>query len=65
MLNRSVLNEKDIADFEKESGSKVFFNIPYLDDKLDNQSVINQFLSSIGFSRIESTGGGGLFNIFK
>ncbi len=65
VLNKSVLNDKDIADFEKESGSKVFFNIPYLDDKLDNQSVVNQFLSSIGFSRIESTTGGGLFNIFK
>ena len=65
VLNRSVLNEKDISDFEKESGSKVFFNIPNLDDKLDNQTVINQFLSAIGFSRIESSGGSGLFNIFK
>ena len=65
VLNRSVLNEKDISDFEKESRSKVFFNIPYLDDKLDNQSIINQFLSAIGFSRIENSSSSGLFNIFK
>ena len=65
VLNRSLLNDKDISDFEKESGSKVFFNIPCLDDKLDNQSIINQFLSAVGFSRIESSGGSGLFNIFK
>lgn len=66
VINKSILSEKDINDFEKESGSKVFYSLPYLDDKLDNQMVINQFLSTIGFSRIESTTGGNkLFNIFK
>ena len=65
VLNRSVLNEKDIQDFEKESGSKVFYNLPYLDDKLDNQTVLNQFLSALGFSRVDSGGGKGIFSIFK
>ncbi|MEG1288268.1 MAG: hypothetical protein RSD29_02845 [Bacilli bacterium] len=65
ILNRSVLNDKDVEDFEKESGSKVFFNIPYLDDKLDNQNIINNFLSSLGFSRIDNDNNGGIFSIFK
>ena len=66
VLNRSVLSEKDINDFERESGSKVFYNLPCLDDKLDNQTVINQFLSTIGFSRIGTAPSGNkLFNIFK
>ena len=65
ILNRSVLSEKDVADFEKESGSNVFFNLPYIDDKMDNQPIINQFLASLGFSRINGSGSKGIFNIFK
>ncbi len=66
VLNRSILSDKDVEDFEKESGSKVFYNLPYLDDKLDNQPIINNFLSTLGFSRVEDNkGGSGLFSIFK
>ena len=65
VLNRSVLSDKDVQDFEKESGSNVFYNLPYLDDKIDNQPIINSFLSALGFSRVNSSGGSGLFSIFK
>ena len=65
VLNRSVLSEKDVMDFEKESGSKVFFNIPCLDDKVDDQQIINNFLTSLGFSRIEGNESSGIFSIFK
>ena len=61
-----VLTDKDVEEFEKESGSKVFYNLPCLDDKLDNQPIINAFLSALGFSRVDNeTGGAGLFSIFK
>ena len=66
VLNRSVLSAKDVEDFENESGSKVFYNLPYLDDKLDNQAIINDFLLNLGFSRIEEEKGkSGLFSVFK
>ena len=65
VLNRSVLSDKDVEDFEKESGSKVFFNLPYLDDKIDNQQIINIFLSTLGFSRIDTNSGSGIFSVFK
>ena len=66
VLNRSVLSAKDVEDFEKESGSKVFYNLPYLDDKLDNQAIINDFLLNLGFSRVEEEKGkSGLFSVFK
>lgn len=65
ILNRSVLNDREVEDFEKESKSKVFFNLPYLDDKLDNQPIVNHFLSALGFSRIGSGDGKGIFSIFK
>ena len=65
VLNRSVLDAKDVSDFEKECGSKVFFNMPYLDDKLDDQMIVNAFLTALGFSRIEGNSGSGIFSIFK
>lgn len=54
VLNKSVLDSSDISDFEYESGSKVFFNIPCLDEKLDNNKKVNEFLIALGFSRIEN-----------
>ena len=48
----SVLNNNDVSDFEYESGIKVFFNIPCLDEKLDNNKKITEFLIALGFSRL-------------
>lgn len=55
VLNRSVLNTKDVEDFERESGSKVFFNMPNIDDKLDNVKSIKDFLMALGFTRFNET----------
>ncbi len=52
VLNKSVLSAHDVDDFEYESGSRVFFNIPCLDEKLDNNKSINDFLIALGFSRL-------------
>lgn len=69
VLNRSVLNEKDVKDFEFEAKCKVFFNIPYLDDKLEHQPVLENFLVRLGFVRLEENSSESknskLFNIFK
>jgi hypothetical protein len=65
VLNRSVLSEKDVTNFEAESGSKVFYNLPYLDDREDNQATVNYFLASLGFTRIDGNKGNGMFGIFK
>lgn len=53
VLNKSVLNNKDVSDFEYESGSKIFFNIPCLDEKLDNNKKVTEFLLALGFSRLD------------
>ena len=67
VLNKSVLTARDINDFEHESNSKVFFNIPYLDDKKEHEQILDDFLVSLGFSRLNnsSSGKAKLFNIFK
>lgn len=64
VLNRSVLSSSDVSDFERESGSKVFFNMPNLDDKLDNVKVIKDFLLALGFTRFNNNDSGRGFSIF-
>lgn len=69
ILNRSVLSSEDVSDFEHESRSKVYFNIPYLDDKLDNYAQLKSLLIKMGFDRLDrgnhSEKNGKLFSIFK
>lgn len=64
VLNRSVLSSNDVADFEKESGSKVFFNMPNIDDKLDNIKAIKDLLLAMGFTRFSDNDKGKGFGIF-
>lgn len=47
VLNKSLLSEKDISDFEFESNSKITFNIPPLNDRADNSEILNEFIKSI------------------
>ncbi len=65
ILNRSVLDNNDVEDFENESNSKVYFNIPYLDDKLDNHVELEYLLQKMGFNKEDNDKNGKLFNIFK
>jgi hypothetical protein len=69
VLNRSILSDRDVADFEYESKSKVFYNMPYLDDKLDKSVAVDEFLVKLGFNRLESDNSESknskLFGIFK
>ena len=67
ILNKSILTSKDISDFEHEADSKVFYNIPYVDDKKEHIQVLDDFLVALGFSRINGSNSNKtkLFNIFK
>lgn len=64
VLNRSVLNNNDVMDFEKESGSKIFYNMPNVDDKLDDNKDINAFLKELGFTRVSDNESKG-FSLFR
>jgi len=69
ILNRSVLSTKDVDDFEYESRSKIFFNIPNLDDKVEYHPVLEELAIKLGFVRFTNQNPGEknskLFNIFK
>jgi len=51
VLNQSMLNSKDVLDFEHEANTKVFFNLPPLDDRDQEIMVLNMFLKKLGFDK--------------
>ena len=67
VLNMSLLTNSDIMDFEYEGKTKVFYNIPPLNDRVKNP-VLSDFLSKIGVinkTKEKESGGGKIFGLFK
>ena len=48
VLNKSFVTESDVAVFEYEAGTKVFFNLPALDDRKMPQNSINELIAKMG-----------------
>lgn len=55
ILNQSLLSPKDVLDFEYESRTKVFYNMPPLDEREKSIHALNVFLYKIGFSKQQNT----------
>ena len=67
VLNRSLLSSSDVADLEYEAKAKIFYSLPPLNDRINN-SVLDDFLSTIGILKVGTTSGnksGGMFSFFK
>lgn len=65
VLNMSLLSNSDIMDFEYEGKTKVFYNIPPLNDRVKNP-VLGDFLSKIGLiDKTKEKDGGKIFGLFK
>lgn len=47
VLNKSLLNSKDLSEFEYEAGIKVFYNMPPLNERKQNDEVV-ELLRRIG-----------------
>lgn len=52
ILNQSLLSNKDVSDFERESGLKIYYNMPPLDERSDNNRDLDALLMKLGFNRI-------------
>jgi hypothetical protein len=50
VLNKSLLNSKDVLDFEGEANTSIFYNVPPLNDRIPNK-ILDSFLSKLGFGR--------------
>ncbi len=65
LLNKSLLNSKDVAEFENEANLKIFYNMPPLDERRKN-GVINDFLIRIGLLDANSNKESGkVFGLFR
>ena len=69
ILNQSLLKPKDVLDFEYEAKTKVFYNMPPLDEREKDIAAMDPFLMKMGFEK-QSSGENvkknkllGLFNI--
>lgn len=68
VLNKSLLEDKDISEFEVESNLKVYYNIPPVNDKKDNSNIILPLLEKLGYVKsveTEEPKRRGLFDFFK
>jgi hypothetical protein len=54
VLNKSLLDSRDVLDFEGEAKTNVFYNVPPLNDRISNK-VLDSFLSKLGFIRQKSS----------
>ncbi len=54
ILNKSLLSSKDLLDFEYEAKTKIFYNLPPLDDREVDSFALNTFLVRLGFSKMNS-----------
>ena len=63
ILNKSLLLNNDVFDFENEAGVKVFYNMPPLDERKRN-AIINDFLSRLGLFQTTAQSSGNSNKIF-
>ena len=61
VLNKSMLNNEDVSIFSKEAGINIYFNIPFVNDRIEHPSI-DDFINKLG---IVNSGGHGLFGLFK
>ena len=55
ILNQSLLDQKDVLDFEYEAGLKIFYNMPPLDEREKSIHALNKFLVMLGFGKQSDT----------
>lgn len=68
VLNKSLLTSRDVLDFEYEAKTKVFYNMPPLDERKNNESYVNPFLAKLGIvKRVKQEGSNKnkIFGLFK
>lgn len=66
VLNKSLLNQQDVRDFQYESGLNIIYNIPPLNERKHNE-VIGEFVTKLGLVdiKIKSGSSGRVFGLFR
>lgn len=66
VLNKSMLTSKDVPDFEYEARTRIFYNIPPLDERKRNP-IFDDFLSKLELipKKTEKRESGKIFGLFR
>jgi len=51
VLNKSNISQSDLNVFEYEAKAKIFYNLPFLDERANTNRNVNGFLSKLGFAK--------------
>ena len=54
ILNKSLLSSKDVLELQYEARTKFFFNMPPLNERDENISIMDTFLAKLGFLKQQS-----------
>ena len=54
VLNKSLLSDKDVNDFEGEANTKVIYNVPPLDERRKNDKIVS-LIDIIGLNNVNNT----------
>jgi len=68
ILNKCTLSDQDVSDFEYETNTKVFYNLPPLYDQESDNAALDAFLVKLGFVRQsagETEKKKGIFGLFN
>ena len=68
ILNQSLLSNHDVLDFEYETNTKTFYNLPPLNDQENDNPALDNLLVKLGFLKQDSSAQAkkkGLFDLFK
>lgn len=58
ILNKCLLSNQDVSDFEYETGLSVYHRIPCINDQSDENAALDEFLSKLGFYKQTSENSG-------
>ena len=66
VLNRSLLSDKDVSDFESESGLRILYNLPPLNDRKRNDAIYD-FLVKLNLVNNSNSGdkSSKIFGLFR
>lgn len=53
ILNQSILSPKDVLDFEYEARTKIYYNLPPLDERERGSNALIAFLIKLGFNKLQ------------
>lgn len=56
VLAKSLLSSSDVNEFEYEAKTKVFFNLPPLDERQNNSEILQDLINRLGISTYDSSG---------